>query len=328
MIVTRAPLRISYAGGGTDYPSYFNNNEGNIVGTTFNQFTYCYINELSPISREKIRFNYRITESVEKIDDLLHPVLRETLKLLGNQTRLNIGTFSDIPSGTGLGGSSSFAVALISGLSLQFEMNLTLNEIAKLAIKVERELLREDGGWQDQLHATFGGLRHYKFSENKFNVSEELIANDHLPYLSDRHLLVWSGSTREASKYSAVTNAAIKNENRVLADASRLADQLTKSLKSAESARDAYQFLSNAVEEGWEYKKEFSAPPSESVKDIIRVLKNHGVHSLKLLGAGHEGFILCLAEPEVLQAINKHFGKSRCIKPKLISTGVEVLINA
>jgi D-glycero-alpha-D-manno-heptose-7-phosphate kinase len=325
MILTRAPLRISYAGGGSDYPSYFNNEAGNVVGVTIDQYSYCYINKLAPISREKIRFNYRVTESVNNVNELAHPVLRETLNFFSIDSNLNVGTFSDLPSGTGLGGSSSFTVSLILALNENFKMNLTLNQIAKSAIEVERKILEEDGGWQDQIHATFGGFRHYHFLGNTFEKTEKLIDDEHLVYLSERHLLIWSGTTRHSKDFAEYTRIAIQKDRSNLAVSSEIASKLADSLKEMTNSDEIYQCIANAVKQGWELKKEFTAPVSESVANIINYLSKTELDAFKLLGAGHEGFILCLGEPAVLLKLINHFGSAKCISPQLLNTGVELL---
>jgi len=143
MKLVKTPLRISYVGGGTDYPSYYLNNEGcGVIAAAINQYVYIYSHKLSPIAKEQIRFTYRETESVNAIGELKHPVLREMLKLRNWPEKTNFGTFSDLPSGVGLGGSSSFAVGLAHLILNAESGEIDPHVLAELAVRVEREELK------------------------------------------------------------------------------------------------------------------------------------------------------------------------------------------
>ena len=324
--MTRAPLRISYIGGGSDYPNYFREKIGNVVGATFNSYSYVYVNPLASISSENIRFSYRVTESVSTIDEINHPVVREALKFFGIRKGLNLGTFSDLPSGTGLGGSSAFSVALISAISGFNRNDLNEEEIARLAIRIERVLLKEQGGWQDQLHATFGGMRHYSFTEDSFFTSEPLVSNQALSFLSDRHLLIYSGYARDSRKFAEITTKQIDADDTTIAKTSTLAAQLANALKKTDDHLEIYSLLVNTVQEGWELKKQFTAELSEDVNSIIDSAFKMKVDAVKLLGAGRDGFVLCLGDPGKLLKLKNKLGANRCIDPMLLESGVETLI--
>jgi D-glycero-alpha-D-manno-heptose-7-phosphate kinase len=304
MIIVRAPLRISYVGGGSDYPNFFEKNTGYVVGSTINKFVYVYANPLASIARERFRFSYRETESVQEISDLAHPVLREMLLLMGIDKPLNIGTFSDLPSGVGLGGSSAFAAALAKLLSLVKNQEMNRHEIAKVAIKVERDILKESGGYQDQYHASFGGFREYQFDNDQVKVSDPLLNQGQLDYINERQILIWTGLQRDSHGPALYTTE--KSRTSEVAEVSRLAIACSKELSNSNSGSAAFEILTRYCAAGWTLKQRFSSPLIPEVERYAQIAMDYGAVSLKLCGAGGGGFLLILAEPDSIQKIQTH----------------------
>ena len=189
MIVSSAPLRVSFAGGGSDYKSYYEKHGGSVFGSAIDKRVYIFINNLSHISDENIRFTYRYTESVQKIQEIKHPVVREALKYFDVSGRINIATMADLPGKSGLGSSSAFTVALVGGLSRFINRDLSQSEIVNISYMIEREVLKEPGGIQDHLHAVYGGMRLYKLSENGVIVSDSFL-NPALEKISQLNFLL------------------------------------------------------------------------------------------------------------------------------------------
>jgi D-glycero-alpha-D-manno-heptose-7-phosphate kinase len=327
MILTRAPLRISYIGGGSDFTDFTNAHEGNVVGATIDQFVYISINPLSDMASENIRFTYRKTESVNEILELQHPVLRELALELQMNERVNIATFSDLPAGVGLGGSSSFTAALIKAIFELRKVEISETAIADLAIKVERGRLMENGGLQDQYHASIGGFRHYMFKKDEVIFSKELLPQASLDYLQERQLLVWSGETRDSKVPAAVTQLHAIESNKHMIELSRLAKETSNELVHSKSEKDHFDILENAVRIGWEYKQDLTLKHSHSVSTIVKAAVEHGAGAVKLCGAGGSGFVLVLAETDKLPAITKSLSGFKFISPRFVNTGVSTLLN-
>ena len=318
-------MRISYVGGGSDYKEFFNNHLGNVVGATINQYVYVFLNQLSEIAPENFRFTYRRTESVQKAIDFDHPVLRETLQLLDVNKKLNIGTFSELPSGVGLGGSSAFTVALIKILKAYSGSLPDAHELAELAILIEREILKESGGVQDQYHAAFGGFRHYSFQESEVTVSDPLISADSMEYISDRQLLVWVGEPRLSSRFAAVTQANLKRKIEYVSAASELAMSTADLLSKSSLPRQNFLDLIDSVRIGWDLKQQYAEESHESVHEIIGKASRAGGKAFKLCGAGGTGFVLVLAENEDIPGIISTLKGFSVIYTRITDKGTTIL---
>jgi D-glycero-alpha-D-manno-heptose-7-phosphate kinase len=324
--LVKAPLRVSYVGGGTDYPEFFNNNEGaGVIAAAINQYVYVYSHPLSDFAEENIRFTYRGTESVVSLTDLKHPVMREMLREVDWSERTNFGTFADLPSGVGLGGSSSFAVALATLIFEKRKMSANPHEIAKFAIRIEREVLKEAGGVQDQYVAAFGGLRKYGFKKDEVVVSESLLDLESLAYLEERQMLVWLGESRDSSTHAEHTRSVIKSSKSLLGETVQLLQITENALLESKSPLESYEALRVGVLHGWELKKEFTSQVHPSVIEVETIIANFPKVSMKLCGAGGSGFILILGEPETLQKIQGALANKKSIRPKVELLGSKLL---
>lgn len=325
MILARAPLRLSYLGGGTDYPSFFGSSGGRVIGCTFDKYVYVFVNELAPFSTEKIRFTYRNVESVNSLNDLMHPTTREALRYFGINKGLNIGTFSDLPAGAGLGGSSSFLVALIKALAAFNKVNMEPVECAELAVKIERGILGEPGGLQDQFHASVGGFRSYKFSSENVTYSDPILNSKDLEYLSERHLLVWLGDSRSSSEYSQVTKEYADKLDYGLKATHHLAETLYNKLIGEEGIEIKFRYLHDFLINGWGLKQGFAKTKSANIDLVINKCMQFDIKSWKLCGAGGGGFLLILAEPSLLSQLKNQLSDFYFFQPNLTALGSELI---
>jgi D-glycero-alpha-D-manno-heptose-7-phosphate kinase len=313
-------------GGGTDYPEFFNNNEGaGVIAAAINQYVYVYSHPLSDFAEENIRFTYRGTESVDSLTDLEHPVMREMLREVDWSERTNFGTFADLPSGVGLGGSSSFAVALATLIFQKRNLSANPHEIAKFAIRIEREVLNEAGGVQDQYVAAFGGLRKYGFKKDEVLVSESLLDLESLAYLEERQMLIWLGESRDSSTHAEHTRSVIESSKSLLAKTVQLLQITESALLESKSPVESYEALRVGVRNGWELKKEFTSKVHPSVIEVETIIAGFPKVSMKLCGAGGSGFILILGEPETLQKIQGSLADKKSIRPKIELLGSKLL---
>ena len=325
MKLVKTPLRISYVGGGTDYPSYYMNNEGcGVIAAAINQYVYIYSHKLSPIAKEQIRFTYRETESVNAIAELKHPVLREMLKLRNWPEKTNFGTFSDLPSGVGLGGSSSFAVGLAHLILDSGSNEIDPHVLAELAVRVERDELKEPGGIQDHYVAAFGGLRKYEFKQSGVEVSPKIMSQDAVSYLEERQMLIWLEETRDSETHAAVTESEIGKSNSYLKEMTDLFQETGKIFSEDMSGAQTFEKIKEAVTLGWSYKKRFTSELSPIVQSVETVLSKFSDVGYKLCGAGGSGFLLVLAEPDILAQIKNKLPGYSVLHPKISLLGSSV----
>jgi D-glycero-alpha-D-manno-heptose-7-phosphate kinase len=319
-------MRISYVGGGSDFEDHFMHSFGSVIGTTINQYIYVFSNNLSDVSPERIRFTYRQTESVNEISALQHPVLRAVLNELGWESRINLGTFSELPAGVGLGGSSAFTVGLSHLLLHLQDSKFDPETLAKFSIMVERDILKESGGWQDQYHAAYGGFRHYKFSSNGVEISENILSDESIQLLSKQQLLVWVGETRNSSSHAQFTQSlASQGKSEQISRNAALSESLFKKLKMEPNPKGQFQLLADGVNEAWALKQEYTSQISEQIKEIIDTGFKNGASAAKLCGAGGSGFVLILFEEQNLENLKATFRDHKVIFPRITNKGSEII---
>jgi D-glycero-alpha-D-manno-heptose-7-phosphate kinase len=302
VIISSAPLRISFCGGGTDYRSYFSNYGGGVLGAAIDKRVYVFINPLSKFSEENIRFTYRVTESVNTIDAIEHPVVRAALAEMEISNKINIATMADVPGNSGLGSSSAFTVALIGGLAKFKGINLGTNEIVKLAYKIEREVLKEAGGVQDFLHASFGSFRYYEIAENGSTNTINLWHQDLVDLFEKRVVLIRIGESRESAVYAKITDDAVNQIQSLQALHKNM--EITKKTKdtilSSKDAKYKYSQIVSAVNENWVNKKIFQGGDlPEEIERFESNFRPHGLSAMKLCGAGTSGYLLAFFEESV-----------------------------
>ena len=301
MILTRSPLRISLGGGGTDLPSFYEKFGGFVLSAAIDKFVYVAVNQ--PFL-DKYILKYSGTEICDSLQEIQHPIIRESLRLLiGNKSKIEISTMADIPSGTGLGSSGSFTVGLLKALSVYSNHPMHADELADLACRVEMDLLKEPVGKQDQYIAAYGGIRQFEFSQSgKVTVTNLSLNQSTIQDLEDNLLLFYTGTSRSAS---AILSDQVEKSR--LDDSDMLENlQFTKQLglKSKELLLQgdlaSYGQLMN---EHWIHKKSRSKGMSNDGIDnaYADAIKNGAIGG-KLVGAGGGGFLMFYAHnPEALR---------------------------
>jgi D-glycero-alpha-D-manno-heptose-7-phosphate kinase len=295
MIITRSPLRISLGGGGTDLPSYYRKYEGFLISAAINK--YVYIN-LHDTFVENLIIKYSKMEEVTNIDDIKHPIIRESLKLLGFEARyLEIASLADIPAGTGLGSSGSFTCSLLKALHAHKNNIITPAELAEQACHIEIDILREPVGKQDQYTSAFGGINCFTFCKDdlvraeKLNISQETLYN-----LEDHLLLFFSGYSRSASKVLKEQDDKSKNNDSIMIDNLHFVKDLGYKSKIAFEQGDLEEFA-NLMNIHWEHKKQRSdAMSNNRINNWYNVAMKNGARGGKLIGAGGGGFLMFYCE--------------------------------
>ena len=200
MIITRTPFRISFFGGGTDYPVWYKENGGAVISTTINKYCYISCRYLPPFFDHKYRIRYTSREETQNVSEIEHPSVRECIKFLNLEKGIEMVHTSDIPAQSGVGSSSAFTVGYINALYALKGKMMTKRQLASDAIHIEQDILKENVGSQDQVAAAFGGLNKIEFGgEKDFYVSPITIGKEKLDFLQDHLMLFFTGFSRNAS---------------------------------------------------------------------------------------------------------------------------------
>jgi D-glycero-alpha-D-manno-heptose-7-phosphate kinase len=297
MIITRTPFRISFFGGGTDYPVYYKENGGVVLSTTINKYCYITCRYLPPFFNHKFRIRYTKKEETQTIDEIQHPSVRECLKFLRISKGIEMLHTGDIPAMSGIGSSSAFTVGLLNSLCALEGKMITKRNLAFDAIHVEQELIGENVGSQDQVAAAFGGFNRIEFggSEGVF-VQPITITQEKLDYLQSSLLFYFTHYSRNASEIAAEQIKETSKKLKELHEMRKMADEAINILNSNHAPIDDFGRL---LHESWMLKKELTNKISnDNIDKIYQVARSAGALGGKLCGAGGGGFMLLFVPPE------------------------------
>lgn len=297
MVISRTPFRISFFGGGTDYPAWCNQNRGAVLATTINKYCYISCRYLPPFFEHKSRIIYSKMEQVKRISEIQHPAVRACLKFMKIKEGIEIHHDGDLPARTGLGSSSSFTVGLLNAFYALQGVMVSKMELAQKAILIEQEMLKENVGSQDQISAAFGGFNIIEFKgEKKFEVKPVTINGKRLRQLQDHLMLFFTGLSRSASE---IAGEQIKMIPRRKNELKMMYDMVWKSLDILRGNQDVSEF-GKLLHANWQLKRRLTDKIStEKIDNIYTTAIRAGALGGKLLGAGGGGFILFFARPKV-----------------------------
>lgn len=300
MIITKTPFRMSFFGGGTDMPAFFNEHGGAVLSTTFDKYCYVTVRHLPPFFDYTSELVYSRIERVDSIEKIEHPLVRNCIKFL-DMHELRVNYESDLPARTGLGTSSSFAVGLLNAFYALKGKHASKKQLADEAIYVERELCKESGGWQDQVAAAFGGFNRIDFKDNGYKVSPIIISPGRKQRLNDNLLLFFTGFSRFSSEIQKSTEAAIKDKTAQLREMLALVNEAQEVLVNDKSDLDDFGRLLDTT---WRLKRQTGAKISTgSIDELYEKGIKAGALGGKLLGAGGGGFLVFYVQPEKRQAV-------------------------
>jgi len=297
MIITRTPLRISFVGGGTDLPAFYEREPGAVVSTAINKYVYVFAHTFFS---DHIQLKYAETETVTDLDDIRMPVFREALRLYGISKKIELGIVADLPKegGSGLGGSTAFSVGLLHALSHYTGRVLSNFELATQACQLELEILRNPIGKQDQYASAVGGLNYIQFNPDGTVIVEPIyLRPDVRTALMSRLLMFYTGLTRDArvilgdqQKRMASEEATLRAHVRMRDYARELRDQLW---------RNEIDDFGNLLHANWLLKRELAPGISnERIDTWYARARAAGAEGGKVLGAGGGGFLLLYCRPE------------------------------
>lgn len=299
MIITKTPFRMSFFGGGTDFPDFYRKHGGAVLSTTFDKYCYVNVRHLPRFFEFTTLLTYSQMEQVQSLEEINHPAIREAMKLL-DMHELRLTYDADLPARSGLGTSSSFAVGMLHAFYALKGKYADKRKLADDAIYLERTLCKEQGGVQDQIAAAFGGLNRINFTANGYTVNPVIISAERKELLSHNLMLFFTGFSRFSSEIQSSTQSALKSKEDQLLEMLDLVDEAEKILTSKCDLDDFGRLLHHT----WKLKRNISNKISTDSIDLLydQAIKA-GATGGKLLGAGGGGFLLFYVVPEKQAAV-------------------------
>lgn len=297
MIITRTPYRVSLFGGGSDYPQWYLQHGGAVLGFAINKYCYISLRRLPPFFEHKHRIVYSLVENVSEISEIRHPCVRAVMSELDVVDGIEMHHDGDLPARSGLGSSSSFAVGLLNAFAALAGKRTSPEWLAKEAIRIEQTVIGESVGSQDQVWAAYGGMNRIDFARNgTFAVSPLILPPGRTEALMDHMVLFFTGQSRYASDMAA----------RKIANLEAKAQNIHRMVEMVEGAQDILNDpqrslldVGRLLHESWLYKRELSdCLTNPEIDAIYEAGLSAGAVGGKLLGAGGGGFMLFMVEPE------------------------------
>ena len=325
MIITRTPLRISFFGGGTDYPVWYRQYGGAVLATTIDKCCYITCRRLPPFFEYHSRISYSRVENVRNNDAIEHPSVRGCLQYLGIEEGVEIHHVADLPARTGLGTSSAFTVGLLLGLyALQNQMR-DKQALAADAIHVEQEVLQEAVGAQDQLSAAYGGFNRINFyTDGAYEVRRVVTPPSRLAELEQHLALYFTGFARTASEIAKEQIRMTPQRKHELGAMLQLVDEAEAIIASPDRSLDEFGRL---LHEGWQIKRSLTQKiTNAAIDEIYEAGRSAGALGGKLLGAGGGGFMLFFVPPERRQELRVRLKRLLCVPFTFSSRGSHIVV--
>lgn len=307
MIICRTPYRISFFGGGTDYPGWYRQHGGAVLATTIDKYCYLTCRYLPPFFEHRLRVVYRRIETCESVDQITHPTVRETLRFLKIERGVELHHDGDLPARSGMGSSSAFTVCLLNALHALQGAMATKHQLANEAIHIEQDVLQETVGSQDQVMAAHGGLKHLRFQpDGTIDVAPLVLPPGRIAELKSHLLLVYTGIARTAADVAKSYVPRIESRRRQLRIMKELVEE---SIDVLASGMNILAF-GDLLHEAWQAKRSLSSVVSnDEVDDLYERARAAGAIGGKLTGAGGGGFLLLFAPPdrhaEILESLGR-----------------------
>lgn len=325
MIISKTPFRISLIGGGTDFPNYYNNFPGLVIGGTIDKYCYVSVRFLPNVFKYKHRIVWSKNEVVNSNSQIKHPIVKAVFKTLNVKKGLEIHYQGDLQKNSGLGTSSSFCVGLINSMYNLNNKNKSKLELAKKAIHIEQNVMKEKCGSQDQIWASYGGFNSIEFKNKSFKVNNLKIDNIKLRNISRNLFLIYTG----INKYShTIEKDKIFNLHQNIKHLS-LIYNLAKDFKYNILNDNNYDFIGSALKEYWSIKKSLSNKVSNfKIDEIYNEAINAGASGGKIIGSGGGGFLLVYCKKKFHNRLKKRLSKLPIINFNFIKKGSEIIFKS
>lgn len=312
---------MSFFGGGTDFPSFFQEHGGSVISTTFDKYCYVTVRHLPPFFKYSNELVYSHTERVNERDEIVHPAIREAMKYMDMQ-QLRLTYDADLPARSGLGTSSSFAVGMLSAFYALKGKYADKRKLADDAIYLERTLCNESGGIQDQIAASFGGLNRIVFSADGYQVNPIIISTQRKEDLNRHLMLFFTGFSRFSSDVQQAHESALKDKTAQLLEMLQLVDE-AQNILTRKGSLNAFGEL---LDHTWKLKRGITDKISTgSIDELYDKAIKAGALGGKLLGAGGGGFLLFFVQPEYQDAVRKAMSMCMEVPFRFENTGTQVL---
>lgn len=325
MIITSTPLRISFFGGGTDYPAWYREHGGAVLATTIDKRCYITCRRLPPFFEYHSRVSYSKVENVRRNDVIEHPSVRACLQFLGIEEGVEIQHVADLPARTGLGTSSAFTVGLLLGLYALKEKMCDKQTLAAEAIHIEQELLQEAVGAQDQVSAAYGGFNHINFlPDGSIDVKRVLTTQSRLAELEQHLALYFTGFARTASEVAQEQVKVTHQRKTELEAMLQCVQEAETIVRSTSRSLDDFGRL---LHESWQIKRTLTQKiTNPAIDEIYEAGLSAGALGGKLLGAGGGGFMLFYVPPERREALRTRLKKLLCVPFSFSTKGSQVVV--
>ncbi len=325
MIISRTPFRISFFGGGTDYPAWYRDHKGVVLSTTIDKYCYISCRYLPPFFHYRHRIVYSQVEETNAIEEIRHPSVRGTFQWMNVSKGLEVHHDGDLPARSGLGSSSSFTVGLIHALKALEGKLISKRELASSAVHVEQEVIHETVGCQDQVIAAYGGFNRIDFNEDDtFAVTPMILKKERLWALQGHCLLFFTGFSRIASEIAAENIKNVKKREKELTAMQQMVDEAIAILQMENRSLDEFGKL---LHESWLCKRSLSNKVSTpEIDEIYKAGCEAGALGGKILGAGGGGFILFFVRPELQKKVCEKLKKIVHVSFRFDFTGSKIVV--
>lgn len=323
MVITQAPFRMSFFGGGTDFPAFYEKYGGKVISTSIDKYCYVHIRHLPPFFEYNNEITYSKRERVVSVDEIEHPAIREAMKFL-DMRELTLTYDADLPARSGLGTSSSFAVAMLMGFYALKGKYIDKKRLAEEAIHLERVLCNESGGIQDQIAAAYGGFNKITFSKDGFEVNPMVISNERKDQLNDNLMLFFTGFSRFSFTIQQEQEKAIKTKEQQLLEMLSLVDRAEEILTSGNLDE-----FGRMLDYTWRLKRGVNqAVTTNQIDQAYETAMKAGALGGKLLGAGGGGFLLFYVQPDKQEQVRKALSDLKEIPFRFETGGARILYYA